>query len=72
MEINSNEFNHDKTKKIFEYKDSWLKLFDYKVFYLPYFNHQTQQSKEGLAFIPHLILHQIVWVHQLTFLIIKY
>ena len=31
-ELNTDEFNHDKKKKIFEYKNSWLKIFDYKVF----------------------------------------
>ena len=31
-ELNSEEFNHDKKKKIFEYKNSWLKVFDYKIF----------------------------------------
>ena len=36
-EINSDEFKHDKVKKIFEYKNSWLKLFEYKVFFTPYF-----------------------------------
>ena len=50
-EINSNEFNHDKTKKIFEYKDSWLKLFDYKVFYLPYFNHPDPTVKRRSGFL---------------------
>ena len=50
-EINSNEFNHDKTKKIFEYKDSWLKLFDYKVFYVPYFNHPDPTVKRRSGFL---------------------
>ena len=49
-EINSSEFNHDKEKKIFEYKDSWLKIFDYKVFYIPYFNHPDPTVKEDLDF----------------------
>ncbi len=38
-ELNADEFKHDKERKLFEYKDSWLKIFDYRVFYLPYFNH---------------------------------
>ena len=32
-ELNSEEFNHDKNKKIFEYKNSWIKLFDKKFYY---------------------------------------
>ena len=49
-EINTEEFKHDKRKKIFEYKNSWLKIFDYKVFYLPYFSHPdpSVKRKSGL------------------------
>ena len=49
-ELNTEEFKHDKRKKIFEYKNSWLKIFDYKVFYLPYFNHPdpSVKRKSGL------------------------
>ena len=50
-ELNTNEFNHDKTKKIFEYRDSWLKLFDYKVFYFPYFNHPDPTVKRRSGFL---------------------
>ena len=50
-EINTEEFNHDKTKKIFEYKNSWLKIFDYKVFYLPYFNHPDPTVKRRSGFL---------------------
>ncbi len=50
-ELNSDEFNHDKEKKIFEYKDSWLKIFDYKVFYLPYFNHPDPSVKRKSGFL---------------------
>ena len=38
-ELNTNEFKHDKLKKIFEYKGSWLKIFGIKAFYMPYFYH---------------------------------
>ena len=31
-ELQSDKFIHNKKKKIFEYKDSWLKVFDKKVF----------------------------------------
>ena len=50
-ELNTEEFNHDKTKKIFEYKNSWLKIFDYKVFYLPYFNHPDPTVKRKSGFL---------------------
>ena len=50
-ELNTEEFNHDKTKKIFEYKNSWLKIFDYKVFYLPYFNHPDPTVKRRSGFL---------------------
>ena len=50
-ELNSKEFNHDKQKKIFEYKDSWLKIFDFKVIYLPYFNHPDPTVKRKTGFL---------------------
>ncbi len=50
-EVNTEEFNHDKKKKIFEYKDSWLKLFNYKVFFLPYFNHPDPSVKRRSGFL---------------------
>ena len=40
-----------KKKKIFEYKNSWLKIFDYKVFYLPYFNHPDPTVKRKSGFL---------------------
>ncbi len=48
-ELNTDEFTHDKTKNIFEYKNTWLKIFDKKFFYLPYFNHPdpTIERKSG-------------------------
>ena len=47
-EIQTDEFKHDK-KKIFEYKNTWLKIFDRKIFYFPYFNHPdpTVERKSG-------------------------
>ena len=45
-ELMSDEFTHDKNKKIFEYKNSWLKVFDYNFLYLPYFNHPDPSVKE--------------------------
>ena len=48
-ELTSEEFKHDKTKKLFEYKNSWLKIFDQKIFYLPFFSHPdpTVDRKSG-------------------------
>ncbi len=50
-ELSSKEFRHDKKKKVFEYKDSWLKIFDYKVFFLPYFNHPDPSVKRKSGFL---------------------
>ncbi len=48
-ELQSEEFVHDKKKKVFEYKNSWLKLFDRKIFYFPFFSHPdpTIDRKSG-------------------------
>ena len=48
-EIQTDEFKHDKKKRIFEYKNTWLKIFDRKIFYFPYFNHPdpTVERKSG-------------------------
>ena len=48
-EIQSEEFKHDKIKKLFEYKNSWFKVFDKRVFFLPYLNHPdpTVERKSG-------------------------
>ncbi len=50
-EINSDEFKHDKEKKIFEYKNSWLKLFNHRVFFTPYFNHPDPSVKRKSGFL---------------------
>ncbi len=50
-ELNSDEFKHDKVKKIFEYKNSWLKIFDYKIFFTPYFNHPDPSVKRKSGFL---------------------
>ena len=50
-ELSADEFKHDKEKKLFEYKKSWLKLFDYKLFYLPYFNHPDPSVKRKSGFL---------------------
>ncbi len=50
-ELQSDKFIHNKTKQIFEYKDSWLKVFDKKVFFLPYFNHPDPSVKRKSGFL---------------------
>ncbi len=50
-EISSEEFNHDKKNKIFEYKNSWLKIFDIKALYMPYFNHPDPTVKRKSGFL---------------------
>ena len=50
-ELSTEEFSHDKEKKLFEYRDSWLKIFNYKVFYLPYFNHPDPTVKRKSGFL---------------------
>ncbi len=50
-ELSSEEFNHDKKNKIFEYKNSWLKIFDFKTFYMPYFNHPDPTVKRKSGFL---------------------
>mgnify|MGYP000647977066 CR=1 FL=1 len=50
-ELNSDEFKHDKEKRIFEYKNSWLKIFDRKVFFTPYFNHPDPTVKRKSGFL---------------------
>ena len=50
-ELNSDEFKHNKNKKIFEYKNSWLKLFNQKIFFLPYFNHPDPTIKRKSGFL---------------------
>ena len=50
-ELNADEFVHNKQKKIFEYKNSWLKIFDKKVFFTPYFNHPDPTVKRKSGFL---------------------
>ena len=50
-EIQTEEFKHDKTNKVFEYKNSWLKLFDKNVFYFPYFNHPDPTVNRRSGFL---------------------
>ncbi len=50
-ELQSEEFNHNKKKKIFEYKNSWLKVFNKKLMFLPYFTHPDPSVKRTSGFL---------------------
>ena len=50
-EIQSEEFIHDKKKKVFEYKNSWLKILDKKVLYFPFFSHPDPTVKRKSGFL---------------------
>tara|TARA_Y100000741_G_scaffold16863_1_gene12925 strand:+ start:1052 stop:3439 length:2388 start_codon:yes stop_codon:yes gene_type:complete len=50
-ELQSEEFTHDKKKKVFEYKNSWLKIFDKKILYLPFFSHPDPTVKRKSGFL---------------------
>ena len=51
-ELETEEFTHDKVKKIFNYKNSWLKLFDKEIFYFPFFSHPDPSVKRKSGFLP--------------------
>ena len=40
-----------KRKKLFEYKNSWLKVFNKKAFFIPYFNHPDPSVKRKSGFL---------------------
>ena len=50
-ELQSEEFIHDKIRKLFEYKNSWLKVFNKKVFFMPYFSHPDPSVKRKSGFL---------------------
>lgn len=50
-ELQSQVFNHNKIKKLFEYEKSWLKVFDKKFIYIPYFNHPDPSVKRKSGFL---------------------
>ncbi len=50
-ELQSEEFVHDKEKKVFEYKNSWLKIFDKKILYFPFFSHPDPTVKRKSGFL---------------------
>ena len=50
-ELESEEFNHNKIKRTFEYKNSWFKMFDYKLLFSPYFSHPDPTVKRKSGFL---------------------
>ena len=71
MEIETEEFTHDKINKTFNYKNSWLKIFNKEIFYLPYLSHPDPTVKKSLvSFLLHTVA-QITMETGLTFLILK-
>ncbi len=51
-ELETEEFTHDKVKKTFNYKNSWLKIFDKEIFYFPFFSHPDPSVKRKSGFLP--------------------
>ena len=50
-ELESEEFNHNKIKRTFEYKNSWFKMFNYKLLFTPYFSHPDPTVKRKSGFL---------------------
>ena len=50
-ELQSEEFIHNKEKKLFEYKNSWLKVFNQKVAFFPFFSHPDPTVKRKSGFL---------------------
>ncbi len=51
-QLETEEFTHDKIKKTFNYKNSWLKIFDRNIFYFPFFSHPDPSVKRKSGFLP--------------------
>ena len=51
-ELETEEFTHDKIKKTFNYKNSWLKIFGKEIFYFPFFSHPDPSVKRKSGFLP--------------------
>lgn len=49
--LKADEINHDKQKKIIEYKNAWLSLYDMPVLYFPYFHHPDPTVKRQSGFL---------------------
>ncbi len=54
--LKSKEISHDKTKKIINYKNSWLQLYDVPIFYFPKFFHPDPTVKRQSGFLTPSIL----------------
>ena len=50
-ELQSEQFIHDKKKKVFEYKNSWLKVFDKKILFFPFFSHPDPSVDRKSGFL---------------------
>ena len=50
-ELQSNEFKHDKKKKVFEYRNSWFKVFNKKVLFIPFASHPDPSVKRKSGFL---------------------
>ena len=51
-ELETEQFTHDKIKKTFNYKNSWLKIFGKEIFYFPFFSHPDPSVKRKSGFLP--------------------
>ncbi|MDA8537970.1 organic solvent tolerance protein, partial [Candidatus Pelagibacter bacterium] len=49
--LSASEVNHDKVKKVINYKNSWLRLYDKPVFYFPKFFHPDPTVKRQSGFL---------------------
>ena len=49
--LKADEINHDKKRKIIEYKNAWLNLYDMPVLYFPYFHHPDPTVKRQSGFL---------------------
>ena len=66
-ELETEEFTHDKIKRTFNYKNSWLKIFGKEIFISLSLATQIHRSKESLDFYqPHMEV-QIIMEVGLTF-----
>ena len=49
--LKADEINHDKKRKIIEYKNAWLNLYDMPVLYFPYFHHPDPTVERQSGFL---------------------
>ena len=65
-ELESKIFNHDKKKRIFEYKNSWVNLWGKRIMFLPYFHHPDPSVKRMSGFLQPTFMKSDAlgrWVH---------